>query len=206
MKQTNSAKTMYLILTVLDYLVVSCFLLIVVMFRLLTVPLQIIRTFMNVEIAAQSDEAQEVKMINAIREWFANHENDIADATESFGAQESYFARITPKNDAAATLTIEIGYPKYLRVSIENFGIEFGEDELDQGEILLNDILLSYENGKYYLKKWVFEGVVVDKVLIIELESGERYSSKSDEFKMLRKWLAKVKQKRFSAIAALEAS
>ncbi len=206
MKQTNSARTMYLILTALDYVVVSCFLLIMVMFRLLTVPLQIIRTFMNVEITEQSDEAQEVKMINAIRQWVANHENDIADATESFGAQESYFAKITPKNNGAATLTIEVGYPKYLRVSIENFGIEFGEDELDQGENLLNDILLSYENGKYYLKKWLFEGVIVDKALIIELENGKRYSSKADEFKVLRKWLAKVKQKRFSAIASLEAS
>lgn len=206
MKQTNSTKTMYFIVTFLDYVVVSCFLLMVVLFRLLMVPVQIVKTFMNVEITEQGDEAQEVKMINAIRQWVANHENDIADATESFGAQESYFAKITPKNNDAATLTIEIGYPKYLRVSIENFGIEFDEDELDQGENLLNDILLSYENGKYYLKKWLFEGVVVDKALIIELENGKRYSSKTDEFKVLRKWLAKVKQKRFSAIASLEAS
>ncbi|HRE31415.1 MAG TPA: hypothetical protein PLD88_05510 [Candidatus Berkiella sp.] len=206
MKQSTSAKWTYTTLAVLDYVLVSCFLIIVVIFKLLSLPFQMLRMFMNVRFASQDNEAMEVKLINLIRGWVVNHENDLVDATESFGKQESYFAKISPKNEEAATLDIEIGYPRYLRVSMNNYGIEFDEDEIDQGEQILHDILLSYENGKYYLKKWYYKGQMVEKCLVIELENGKRYVSKVDEFKLLRKVVAKEKIKKFLPIASLEVS
>jgi|GEM_PF-4125216 hypothetical protein len=199
----KSTKQLYLALTVLDYIIATLFLFSMVILKLLMIPLSMIKRVMSAELPI-SDTRMEVKLINMIRNWVANHQSDIADVVETFGEKESYFIKITPEHNNAATLAIEVGFPQYLRVSIENFGIEFDEDEVDNGEKLIKDLLLSYENGEYYLKKWVYEGVVIDKCLVICVNKNKQYTSATDEFKIIRKLLAKVKMKNFMPIAASE--
>jgi hypothetical protein len=201
MKQGSFAKWMYTLLTALDYGVAVLVLLISMLLKLLAIPLNLFKLFRGIEITQKSDPT-EVNLINMAREWVSNHQNDIAEATESFDTKDSYFAKIVPKNEEAATLNIEIGYPKYLRISIENFGIEFNEDVLDDSGKIFQEILWAYENGDYYIKNWDFKGHMIDKTLVMRGSQGAQYSSKSDELKLLRKLFAKVKLKKFQPIAA----
>ncbi|MGE3320616.1 MAG: hypothetical protein AB7I18_15125 [Candidatus Berkiella sp.] len=202
MKQASN-KWLYIVLSILDYIIAFVFLILMVIFRLFALPYGLLKSVMTVEIA-NDENSSEVKMITILREWVGNHQNDLADASETFGDKENYFIKIVPKHNNAATLNIEIGFPRYLRVSIDNFGIEFSDDELDASEELMNKLLLSYENGKYLIKKWFYNGAVIDSCFIMELEDKKQYSSKTDGFKLLRKLFAKVKIKRFLPIAAIE--
>lgn len=202
MKQA-STKWLYIVLSMLDYTIAFVFLVLMVILKLFALPYGMLKAVMTVEIA-NDDNSVEVKMITILREWVANHQSDLADANETFGDKENYFMKIIPKHNNAATFNVEVGFPKYLRVSIDNYGIEFNDDELDDGEKLMKQLLLSYENGKYLIKKWFYKGTVIDSCFIMELENKKQYRSKTDEFKMLRKLFAKVKIKRFLPIAALE--
>lgn len=197
----GSIERLYLFLTMLDYGIACTYVVILVLFKLLALPFGLIRSLMSVSIESENNST-EVNMINAIREWVANHQNDIVDAAETFGNKESYFVKITPKLSKAATLHIEVGYPKYLRVSVDNMGIEFDEDVINDGTKLLQEILLSYENGNYYIKKWVYQKVLVDQCFIINIDNNQKFQSKTDEFKILRKMFSKVKVKKFAAIAS----
>lgn len=199
----KGTKEFYLVLTVIDYIIATVFLVFMVILKLLTLPYSLLKDLLGVKLPI-ADGATEVKLINAIREWVTNHQSDIADATETFDEKESYFIKITPKHNNAATLNLEVGYPKYLRISIDNFGIEFDEDDVDDGAKLIEQILLSYENGKYYIKKWFYEKVVVDKCLVIEINENQKYTSATDEFKITRKIASKVKVKKYMPIAAAE--
>jgi hypothetical protein len=198
----KATKESYIVLTVLDYAIAAVILVVMVILRLFALPFSLLKGLFTAQLPIEDGEI-EVKLINAIRQWVANHQNDIADATETFGEKESYFIKITPKLNNAATLSLEVGYPKYLRVSIENFGIEFGEEQIDDGEKLIQHLLLSYENGEYYLKKWVYEGELIDKCLVILIKK-KQYTSQTDELKLTRKWFSTVKIKKFMPIAAVE--
>ncbi len=198
----KATKESYIVLTVLDYVIATVILVTMVIFRLLSLPFSLLKGLFTAELPIE-DGIIEVKLINVIRQWVANHQNDIADATETFGENESYFIKITPKHNNAAALSLEVGYPKYLRVSIENFGIEFDDADVDDGEKLIQHLLLSYENGEYFLKKWVYEGELIDKCLIIVIKK-KQYTSQTDELKLTRKWFATVKIKKFMPIAAVE--
>lgn len=202
MKQTSS-RWLYIVLLILDYTIAFVFLMFMVILKLFALPYGMLRAVMTVEIATE-DNSSEVKMITILRQWVGNHQTDLADASESFGDKESYYMKIVPKHNNAATLNVEVGFPKYLRVSIDNYGIEFDDDELGDSENLMKQLLLSYENGKYLIKKWLYKGAVIDSCLIMQLENKKQFSSKTDEFKILRKLFAKVKIKRFLPIAALE--
>lgn len=196
----ESIEKLYFFLTMLDYGIACSYLVILVIFKLLTLPLNLLKSLMSVGIESE-DNKTEVNMINTIREWVVNHQNDIADATETFGKEESYFIKITPKLASAATLQIEIGYPKYLRVSVNNLGIEFSDNDIEDGIILLQKILLSYENGQYYMKKWLYHDVLVDQCLVFNIDKNKVRQSKTDEFKILRKMFSNVKRKKFLPIA-----
>lgn len=196
----KATKESYMMLTILDYMVAAVILVVMMIFRLFALPFSLLKGFFTTKLAIEDGES-EVILINAIREWVANHQSDIADVTETFGNNESYFVKITPKHNNAATLSLEVGYPKYLRVSIENFGIEFEEDDINDGKKLIQNLLLSYENGHYFLKKWLYEGNVIDKCLIIVVKK-KQYASQTDDLKLTRKWFSKVKIKKFMPIAA----
>lgn len=197
----GKADQLYLLLTMLDYVIACSYLVILVIFKLFALPFGLLKSLMSVGINTDNNKT-EINMINAIREWVTNHHHDIVDAAETFGDEESYFIKITPKLSNAATLQIEVGYPKYLRISIDNLGIEFDEKDIDDGTKLLQKILQSYENGKYCIKKWVYQDMSVDQCLIINFNKNQQYQSKTDEFKILRKLFAKTKFKKFAAIAS----
>ncbi len=192
---------LYFFLAVIDYFLIAG---IVIFTLVFSVPFMVLKSMFSF---TQREEAIKVipnaAFYNLIQTWINNHGDKIKQLDETEDEKGNPSIIIIPKNPRSASITFDIGSKVNLKVMISKYIMSFDQKDPDEEDIdleILQKLLTAYTLGKYYVKEWYLNDILIEGKLYFELNDGTVISSTTDGTNILRLKFAKEKTINFQPL------